>query len=573
MIRQPIVVLVGHIDHGKSSILENIRGISITKAEAGGITQSIKSYNISLKAIKQACGDLLKNIKTRITLPGLLFLDSPGHAAFNNMRKRGGNLADIAIIVIDINEGVKEQTLECLEILKHYKTPFIIALNKIDKIHGWSSNKNKSLMENINSLPENIKQEIDKKLYEILGVLAEKGFDSERFDRIKDYTKQISMVPVSAKTSEGIPELLMVLTGLAQKYLEQSLETMADGEGKATVLEVEEEEGMGTTLDIILYDGSIKQNDQIVIGTLGNPIITKVKGLFEPKANKLAPIKQINAAYGVKLSAPNIKEVIGGMPLIVANKDIEKKKKEVMKEVESVLIDTDKEGIIVKADTLGSLEALVNLLKKEEILIKKASIGNITKKDLAEASSEKNNLNKVILGFNIKETETNPNIKVIASEVIYKIIEDFKKWKETQTKIEEAKKLEGVVRPFRIKILRGHIFRQSNPAVVGVIIEQGTLKTNANLIKKDGSKASNIKSIQQDGENVNEAEIGKEVAVSIPNLIVGRQIKEDDTLYSDMTEIEFRELKNLKKLLSPQEIGTLKEIMQIKRKENPLWGV
>jgi len=564
---------VGHIDHGKSSILENLRGISITKKEAGGITQSIKSYNIQISAIEKACGNLLKKISTKITIPGLLFLDSPGHAAFNNMRKRGGNLADLAILVIDINEGVKEQTLECLEILKHYKTPFIIALNKIDLVAGWNSNVSKSLLENVNAQPERVREELERKLYEVVGVLAEKGFNSERFDRVGDYTKEIAMVPVSAKTLEGIPELLMVMTGLAQKYLEKSLEIKASDEGKATVLEVEEESGMGTTLDIILYDGTIKQNDQIIIGTLGEPIVTKVRGLFESSGKKLVPIKKLSAAYGVKLTAPGIKDVIGGMPLLVANKDLIRRRREVVKEVESVLIDTDKEGVVVKADTLGSLEALINLLKKEGIKIKKGSIGNITKHDVAEASSEKNKLNKVILGFNVKILETDPNVKIINNEVIYKIIEDFSDWKEEQKKIEELKKLESVVRPFRVKVIKGCIFRQSNPAVVGVIVEAGTIKTNMKLIKTDGSKLSFVKSIQHEGKNISEAETGKEVAISIPGVIVGRQFKENDIFYSEVTEEDFRKLKGMKKLLKENEIEALKEIIKIKRSDNPLWGV
>ena len=280
MIRQPIVVIAGHIDHGKSSILEKVKGISITKGESGGITQSIKSYNIPIKAIEKCCGSLLKTLNQKINIPGLLFLDSPGHAAFNNMRKRGGNLADIAILTIDINEGVKDQTLEVLEILKQYKTPFIIALNKIDLISGWRTDKTVNIISSINSQSERVQQELDKRLYEILGKLSEHNINSERFDRISDYTKQVAMIPVSAKTEEGIPELLMVLTGLAQKYLEDSLKITEEGEGKAIILEVQEDVGVGTTLDIILYDGQIKKGDQIVIAGLNGPIVTKVKGLF-----------------------------------------------------------------------------------------------------------------------------------------------------------------------------------------------------------------------------------------------------------------------------------------------------
>ncbi|MBT3262552.1 translation initiation factor IF-2 [Candidatus Woesearchaeota archaeon] len=573
MIRQPIVIIAGHIDHGKSSILERIKGISITRAESGGITQSIKSYNVQMESIEKCCGNLLKSLNQNITIPGLLFLDSPGHAAFNNMRKRGGNLADLAILVIDVNEGVMDQSAECIEILKQYKTPFIIALNKIDLVPGWRSNKNKSLLQNIESQTAEVKQELDTKLYEILGKLAEKGIDSERFDRITDYTKQIAMIPVSANTEEGMPELLMVLTGLAQKYLEEKLKISEETEGKATILEVQEDPGVGTTLDIILYDGQIKKGDQILIGTLNEPILTKVRGLFEPEGKKLKNVEKIHAAYGVRVSAPDLKGAIGGMPLIVANTNVEEKKHALQTEIESVMINTDNEGVVVKADTLGSLEALTALLQLEGISIKKASIGNITKKDLAEASAEINDINKVILGFNVKTTETDEKVKIISDGVVYKIIEDYQNWKKAEEKKEEQQKLDELTRPVKVKILKGCIFRQSGPCVVGVVVEGGMLKTGTRLIKADGSKAEYIKSIQHEQKTVNQIEQGKEVAVSIPNITAGRQIKEEDTLYSNLSETEFRKLKEMKDLLRKDEIEVLKEIAKIKRRDKPSWGI
>ncbi len=573
MIRQPIVVIAGHIDHGKSSILERVKGISITKGESGGITQSIKSYNIPIHSIEKCCGNLLKSLNQEITIPGLLFLDSPGHAAFNNMRKRGGNLADLAILTIDVNEGVKDQTIECIQILKEYKTPFIIALNKIDLIPGWRSSDKTNILQNINSQSESVRQHLDTKLYEVLGVLAEHGINSERFDRVTDYTSQVAMIPSSAKTNEGVPELFMVLTGLAQKYLEKSLNISEEGEGKAIVLEVQEDIGIGTTLDVILYDGQLKRGDQIVVGTLEGPVVTKIKGLFEPEGKKLKNIEKIHAAYGVRISAPDIKGVVGGMPLVVANTNLEQKKNELQTEIESVMIDTEKDGIVVKADTLGSLEALTALIKREGIKIKKASIGNITKKDLAEASSESEKANKVILGFNIKLSETDPNVKTILNRVIYKIIEDYQDWKEKLTKEAETKSLGELTRPFKLTILKGCVFRQCGPCVVGVAIEGGILKTHAKLMKSDGSKSSYIKSIQHEKENIKQVEAGKEVAVSIPDVTAGRQINENDVLYSNLTENEFLELKKMKKLLKPSELEILKEIALIKRKEKPLWGI
>jgi translation initiation factor 5B len=567
MIRSPICTVVGHVDHGKSSILDKIRGTAIVQSEPGGITQSISSTSVSLNTIKKITGSLLQTLKIDLTIPGLLFIDTPGHAAFSNLRKRGGNLADIAILVIDINEGIREQTIECIEILKNYKTPFLIAANKIDLISGWRNN-NLTLLENIKKQSSNIQENLDKKLYELVGRLSEFNFNSERYDRVEDYTKQIAIVPLSAKSGEGIPELLMVLTGLAQRYLEQSLKINVEGQAKGIVLEVKEQRGLGTILDAIIYDGTLKINDTIIIGSLNEPIITKVRALIEPSGS----IKEVHAASGVRISAPNLKDVYGGMPFSVANKDLEKIKQEIQKEVEEVILDVDNEGVIVKADTLGSLEALIGLLKDKNILIKKASMGDVTKKDIAEASAEKNPLNKIILGFNIKPLEDS-NIKQITNDVIYKIIDEYELWIEKQKQEIEKKELENVTKPCKLKILRGCIFRQSHPAVVGITVLNGTLKAGVELMKENTNKIGKVKSMQLEKENISEATKGQEVAIALPDVTAGRQINEDDILYSNLNEQEFVKLKKLKKYLNSDEIEVLKEIAEIKRKENPLWGV
>jgi len=571
-IRSPICTVIGHIDHGKTSILDQIRGTAIVKGEAGGITQCISSTKVSIDTLKKICGKQLDALKLKLTVPGLLFIDTPGHAAFNNMRKRGGNLADIAILVINLNEGVKEQTIECIEILKQYKTPFVIAANKIDLIAGWRANKNSSFMASLKTQSERIQSELDKKLYTLVGRLAEHGLNAERFDRIEDFSKQISIIPCSAITGEGISELLMVLVGLAQRFLEKNLEVSDIGKG--TILEVTEEKGIGTTIDVILYDGSLKVNDQIVIGGLDKPIVTKVKGLFEPSGKVLKPVKKVSAAAGVKIFAVGLKDVIGGVPLRVANKDLEKIKEEVQEEVEEVLLETDQDGVVIKADTLGSLEALTGLLRNANVEIKRASIGDINKKDIAEAKSSKDPLNQVVLGFNVKIAEKD-KVKIIVHDVVYRIIEDLEKWKAEETKRQEAKELEGVVKPAKIQILRGCIFRQSNPAVVGVQVLGGILENGAPLIKADGSKVDTVKSMQLESETISSAEKDKEIAISLPKVTAGRQINEGDILYTDVPEAEadFMKLKKLKKFLKGDEIEILKELAELKRKEDKMWGV
>jgi len=582
MLRQPIVAFLGHVDHGKTSIQDYIRSTSVMKGEAGAITQAIGASIVPLKTIKKICGPLLKTLKMKINIPGILMIDSPGHAAFTNLRKRGGNLADIAILVIDINEGIKPQTLESLEILKQYKTPFIIALNKIDLISGWQT-KDKNVLNSISQQSEAIQKILDTKLYELVGKLSELGFNAERFDRVDDYTKQIALIPCSAKTEEGISELLMVLTGLAQKFLEKCLECDVKGEAKGTVLEVKEDKGLGKTIDVIIYDGKLKVNDMVVIAGLDKPIITKVKALFEPSAlkemrdkkSKFNPVKEVIAATGVKISALDIDNVVSGMPLRSCKKnEVAKVGKEIQEEVKEVLIETEKEGIVVKADSLGSLEALIKLLKENKVPIRRSSIGNITKKDIAEAESnyEKDPLKSVILAFNIKSKAID-NVKVISSDVIYKIIEDYDKWKKKKLGELQESELDKVVRPCKLKILGQYVFRQSNPAIVGVDILAGKLKVGMPVMDSKGKSLTEVKQIQSDKETIDEAESGKQVAVSLPKLTVGRQINGNDILYSSIPEEDFRKLKDLKEFLTKEEIVVIKEIAEIKRKDNVVWGV
>ena len=583
-IRSPIVSVLGHVDHGKSSILDAIRGSNILATEAGAITQAIGASIIPLEVIKAKCGPLLQSMKMTFTIPGLLFIDTPGHAAFTNLRKRGGNLADIAVVVIDINEGFRPQTIEAIEILRNYKTPFIIAANKLDLIPGYKQ-KADLVLKDIEQQDPAWLNAFETRMYGIVGQLHEKfGMESERFDRVEDFTKQVAIVPTSALHKHGISELLMVLTGLAQKFLEKSLKLESSGPGKGTVLEVKETTGFGATIDVILYDGVIKVNDIIVIGGMETPLVTKVRALLEPNAlmemrdkkSKYRNIKEAVAATGLRIAAPDLDKAIAGMPLRVAplQNDVARIGQELQAEVDEVLIATDKDGIVIKADTLGSLEALGVLLRDKGIRIRKASVGAITKKDLADAESniEADPLAAVILGFNIQR-EPSEKIKVITSDVIYRIIEEFEHWQDEERRRQESKELDQYVRPCKVEVLQNCIFRQSNPCVAGVEVLAGTLKAGTPLMNKEGRQLTVVKSIERNKESAAEAKKGEQVATSMPGVTAGRQLFEHDVLYSAIPEEQFRELKKLAKFLAKDELATMKEIAEIKRKENPIWGV
>ncbi|MCK5630013.1 MAG: translation initiation factor IF-2 [Nanoarchaeota archaeon] len=585
-IRKILVTTMGHVDHGKSSVLDYIRGSTIVEREAGKITQAIGASIIPIATIQRICGKLLDSLNMNLTIPGILAIDTPGHAAFTNLRKRGGSLADIAILVVDVNEGFKPQTVEAIEILKRSKTPFVVAANKIDLLQGWR-HTGEFLIPAIAKLDEAATTRFETKLYELVGKLSEMGLQAERFDRVEDYTKQIPIVPTSAQTGDGIPELLMVITGLAQRFMEHALEVDVTGPAKGTILEVKEEKGLGITIDVIIYDGKLKVNEILVIGGVNEPVVTKVKALLEPiplaemmdKKSKYRHVNEVSAATGVKIAAQGIKEVVAGMPIAVATQEtLEQVKEQIQKQVQEVLIETDKEGIIIKADTLGGLEALVTLLKEKGITIRHASVGTITKKDISNAESnyDLSPLTTVILGFNVDcdvGVGDSGNVKVLINNVIYKLIDDFEEWQKKRKDELEADELSSITRPWKIEIMSGYIFRQSNPAVVGVNVEAGTLRSNTQVMSVDGKIIGTVKGIQVEQKNVDKAEVGKQVAVSIDGPTVGRQINEGDILYCEIPEEDFKKLKEFKQYLGKDEKEILKIIAQIKREYNPVWGI
>ncbi|MDO8481152.1 MAG: translation initiation factor IF-2, partial [Nanoarchaeota archaeon] len=410
------------------------------------------------------------------------------------------------------------------------------------------------------------------------------GLESERFDRVQDYTKQIAIIPTSAATGDGLPELLMVIAGLAQRYLEASLKLNVEGDAKGIVLEVKEDKGIGKALDCIIYDGKLKVGDMIVVGSMNEPIVAKIRALFVPaplsemrdRKSKFTGVKEVHAAIGVKISAPGTEDVVAGMPLM-SSKDIETAKEEVQKSVEEVLMETDEEGIVLKADSLGSLEALLKLFKEAKISIKTASIGPIGKKDIADAAAnlEKEPLHAAVLGFNVPDNSASQDtrVKIIVSPIIYELMDKYKAWVELEKKKKEAAVLNTLIPVFKILVLKGFLFRQSNPAIVGVEVLAGKMKSNAPLMNQKGEALSTVKNIQADKEAVEEAEKGKQVAVSLPKVTMGRNLNEGDLLYSDVPEQDYRTYKEFKEYLNADQKMLLKEIADIKRRDNVVWGI
>ncbi len=581
-IRQPIVSVLGHVDHGKTTLLDKIRGGAVASREAGKITQHIGATEVPIDTIREICGDLMKGKK--FTVPGLLFIDTPGHYSFTTLRSRGGALADIAVLVIDIMEGIKPQTMESVNILRRNRTPFVVAVNKIDRLAGWRSKEQRNFHEAYANQSEHVQSKFDETIYNLIGKLYAEGLPCDRYDKITDFQKNIALVPISAKHGEGIPDLLLILIGLAQRYLEKQLET-EEGPAEGTILEVKEEKGLGTTIDVIIHHGTLNKGDTIVIGTTHNAVVTKVKALLSPKPldeirdprDQFDLSDSVSAAAGVKISAQNLEGVIAGAPLKVVESDLESTVEEIQSEMK-LEIKTEDEGVTVKGDAIGSLEALAFELKEKEIPIKKAEVGDVSKRDVIEAATVTEPLRRVILAFNVKvlpdakeEMERCGGAVVFQSPIIYKLMDDYEQWIEKR-KLELDKQVRGeVTHPGMFKVLPDCVFRVSKPAIIGVRVLAGRIRPGQGILRSDGKVVGRIKSIQSEGKSVKEAIAGEEIAISVDGVTVGRQLCVEDLLYVDIPGDDYRCL--CKSDLNVDEKEILDKVCGIKRKENQFWGM
>lgn len=574
-IRQPIVSVVGHVDHGKTSILDCFRGSSVQEGEAGGITQKISFTKYPLEKVKEAC-PLIEKSGVNLEIPGFLFIDTPGHAAFTNLRKRGGSLADLAILVVNIKEGIKPQTAEVLQILKAHKTPFLIALNKLDTISGWRYDESKGLKENIENQSINVNQEFQEALLTFQGSLSQHGFESDLFFEIRDFTKNIALVPCSAKTKQGISELLFVLAGLSQRFLKERLK-LGDVP-KGVILEVKKEKGKDS-VEAIIYDGSLEEGDEIIVAALdGEPIVTKVRAIEEVEdlGDKYSKVDKAKAATGVKIVLNNKEGIVSGVPFQKLSGNLEEVKEEFKKEMERT-IDVSKQGIIAKADSLGSLEALLTLLKEANIPVVKAGIGPIGKSDVisAKANLEINELDAAIVGFNVNVEDDLDlgKVHVVSDNVVYKLIDDISEWRANRAAEIEREKMLSLASVSKVEILKQYVFRNSNPAVFGVKVLGGTLKVGSEMIDETGESVARIKGLELDKQSVQEAEEGKELAVSLPGINFERRLKEVNYLYSNISERQFKQFKEHKELLKDSEKKVIQEIAEINRRKNEDWGL
>ncbi|AZH24369.1 translation initiation factor IF-2 [Haloplanus aerogenes] len=587
-LRTPIVAVLGHVDHGKTSLLDKIRGSAVSEGEAGAITQHIGATAVPLDTISGIAGSLVD--PDDFDLPGLLFIDTPGHHSFSTLRSRGGALADIAVLVVDVNDGFQPQTEEAIDILKRTGTPFIVAANKIDTTPGWNPQDGEPIQVTYDSQSDRARSRLDENLYEIIGQLSDSGFSADLYWRVQDFQANVGVVPVSAVTGEGVPDLLTVLMGLSQRYMKDQMAIDVEGPGAGTVLEVKEEKGFGTTLDVVMYDGTIREGDEIVVGGMHEPIVTEVRALLQPKPlaeirteKRFDRVDSVAAAAGVKIAAPDLEDAMAGAPVrVIRDRDREAVIADVESELAEIQVDTEEEGVVVKADTLGSLEAMANALKEAEIPILRAEVGDVAPRDVAVASTAAEAEHQIILGFNVdvlpnaeRELEES-DVRLFDDDVIYQLVEDYETFVEERKRAQQETVLDKIVRPARFQILPDHVFRQNNPAVVGVEVLSGTLKNNTYVGRFEGNefeRVGQLSGIQKQGDDVSEARAGERVSIAIDGPTVGRQIDEGDELWVDLPEKHAKILEQeLTDEIPADELEALQGFLDNHRRRDPFWG-
>lgn len=575
-LRSPICCILGHVDTGKTKLLDKIRQTNVQGGEAGGITQQIGATYFPIKSIKEKTKTMSKYEKQTFEVPGLLIIDTPGHESFSNLRSRGSSLCNIAILVIDIMHGLEQQTLESIRLLRDRKAPFVVALNKIDRLYDWKTIPNNSFRDSFEQQSRAVKDEFETRLQNIKLALAEQGLNSELYFQNKNISKYVSIIPTSAVTGEGVPDLLWLLLELTQKRMSKQLMYLSHVE--ATILEVKVVEGFGTTIDVILSNGYLREGDRIVLCGMNGPIVTNIRALLTPQPlrelrlkSEYVHHKEVKAALGVKIAANDLEKAVSGSRLLVVGPDDDEEEMmdDVMDDLTGLLdsVDTSGRGVVVQASTLGSLEALLDFLKDMKIPVMSIGLGPVYKRDVMKAGAmlEKAPEYAVMLCFDVKvdkEAEQyaeQEHIKIFNADIIYHLFDAFTAYQEKL--LEERRKnfLDFAIFPTVLQTLQ--IINKRGPMIIGVDVIDGVLRigtpicavrTDPTTKEKNILLLGKVTSLEINHQPVTEVKKGQTAAGVAMRLddpsgqqpIWGRHVDETDTLYSMISRRSIDTLKD-----------------------------
>lgn len=558
-LRAPVVCVLGHVDTGKTKILDKLRRTHVQDGEAGGITQQIGATNVPIEVIKEQC-KMVKNFASNLQLPGLLIIDTPGHESFSNLRDRGSSLCDIAILVVDIMHNLEPQTIESLNLLRKKKTPFVIALNKIDRLYEWKPNRHRDVKEVIDSQTQTTKLEFEKRAQEVVTAIAEQGLNAALYYNNPDPKTYISMVPTSAHSGDGMGNLMAVLVQLSQKMLAQRL--AFSEELQATVLEVKAIAGLGHTIDIVLVNGTLREGQTMILAGTDGPIVTQIKALLTPAKMQDLRVKSsyiehkvLTGAQGVKIAAKELDKAIAGLNLLIANQpdEIEICKDEMEKTLQHALnaIKLKERGVFVQASTLGSLEALLEFLKASKIPYAGVKIGPVVRKDVMKASVMLEHEEKytIILAFDVKvekdaqEMADSMGVKIFQADIIYHLFDRFTEYQEELKKRKRDEFKHLAIFPCKIRMLPNFVFNSRDPIVAGVIVEAGVVRQGTPICvpSKEFLDLGIVTSIECNHKEVETARKGEEICIKIEPIpgespkMFGRHFDENDILTSKIS--------------------------------------
>lgn len=568
-LRAPVVCVLGHVDTGKTKILDKLRHTHVQDGEAGGITQQIGATNVPLETIVEQT-KMVKNFeRDSIKIPGMLIIDTPGHESFSNLRNRGSSLCDIAILVVDIMHGLEPQTLESINLLKEKKCPFIVALNKIDRLYDWKKSPDTDVVATLKKQKKNTKDEFDERAKAVMLEFAQQGLNAALFYENKDPRTFVSLVPTSAHSGDGMGNLIALLVELTQTMLARRLAHC--DELRAQVMEVKALPGMGTTIDVILINGRLREGETIIVPGVEGPIITQIRGLLLPPPlkelrvkNQYEKHKEVNTSQGVKILGKDLEKALAGLPLLVAHKEdeIPVLKDDLIRELKQTLnaIKLEEKGVYVQASTLGSLEALLEFLRTSKVPYAGINIGPVHRKDVMKASTmlEHDPQYAVILAFDVKierdsqEMADSLGVRIFSAEIIYHLFDAFTKYREDYKKQKQEEFKHIAVFPCKLRILPQFIFNSRDPIVIGVTVEAGVLKTGTPLCvpSKAFVEIGIVTSIEVNHKPVDTAKKGQEICIKIEPIpgespkMYGRHFEAVDIIVSKITRQSIDALKN-----------------------------
>ncbi|KAI4871985.1 hypothetical protein NFI96_034512, partial [Prochilodus magdalenae] len=568
-LRAPVVCVLGHVDTGKTKILDKLRHTHVQDGEAGGITQQIGATNVPLETVIEQT-KMVKNFeKETVKIPGMLIIDTPGHESFSNLRNRGSSLCDIAILVVDIMHGLEPQTIESINLLKEKKCPFIVALNKIDRLYDWKKSPETDVVATLKKQKKNTKDEFDERAKAVIVEFAQQGLNAALFFENKDPRTFVSLVPTSAHSGDGMGNLIALLVELTQTMLARRLAHC--DELRAQVMEVKALPGMGTTIDVILINGRLREGDTIIVPGVEGPIVTQIRGLLLPPPlkelrvkNQYEKHKEVCTSQGVKILGKDLEKTLAGLPLLVAHKEDEVPvlRDELVRELKQTLnaIKLEEKGVYVQASTLGSLEALLEFLRTSKVPYSGINIGPVHKKDVMKASTmlEHDPQYAVILAFDVKverdsqEMADSLGVRIFSAEIIYHLFDAFTKYREDYKKQKQDEYKHIAVFPCKLRVLPQFIFNSRDPIVMGVTVEAGVLKTGTPLCvpSKGFVDIGIVTGIEVNHKPVDTAKKGQEICVKIEPIpgeapkMYGRHFEAVDIIVSKITRQSIDALKN-----------------------------